>query len=222
MSICPTLAHPTPSVTVEARPASIHEVRAWLDFQPCACGSLRRCDEELCFDVDPDIMHGLAEGLATMTMSFTCKSCGCGRRFTFDIGLFYPDGGPAGMAFSTRAEPSELLDPVRFYHIALHHIRQIPADLGSLDGLREIKAAGEHVGWAMAALQEVDKSFGDGDILSPAPNWSEDSRRLFAANPERYNRACVLENQLTLCDVLDTLERYSQRWKVAPAADAAL
>ena len=105
--------------------------------------------------------------------------------------------------------PSRLLDPIQYCHIALHHARQIPVDLGALDHGVSLEVAREHAVWALSACCEALKFFG-AEVLAPHPTWGVESLSLFEMNPERYARACVLEQQQALCDVLDTLDALHQ------------
>ncbi len=187
------------------QPASIQEARAHIDLSPCQCGSRLRRAEVLSFEVE--------DPTPELVLDFECGGCGAARSFTFDIGLFYPDGGPVGASYSLLPQASRLLDPIQYFHIAYHHIRHIPADLGALDGQRELDKVRQDAAWALAALVEADKFMMTGPTqraLHPTARWSQDSKRLFEAHPERYTGTCLLEHQHMLCEVIDALAHLSQ------------
>ncbi len=141
------------------------EARLFLDLTPCPdCGT-----------VSPDWNHSIEDAGGELVSSYAavCPGCGAEREYLFGLperetaGEFPAFGGP---------EPSELLDPGQWLHVADLFASDVPED-----------DPGLALAIARAAVDEVVKFVPPGlDAVPPDAFWTEDGRRVHDAEPGRF------------------------------------
>jgi hypothetical protein len=175
---------------------SIQEARLYLDLHPCTCGHTDGFDPELSLE--------LLDGRQVARYSGVCA--GCGRRRQYEFALLPPVTGGAEYG---GAEPSRIVDAGEFLWVS-DSATDRALSLVDLADERSRSAAHTSFAVAIAALEEVLKFVTAGATGIPAERMrSELGRRMYDANPDRFQLERLNRRREMLVDARARLERSS-------------